>query len=125
MSINFRADTLEAAIHDYGLTLPEDVKWDNEKMIKALGDFFMTLTPERYSWNAKYVQSLCTPMLCRHLKEEIKNFNLLCGNRRQYGKRNSQSRARDNVYPPRGNVYTEQDDSYSRCKNRVQQIYLK
>ena len=74
MSINFRADTLEAAIHDYGLTLPEDVKWDNEKMIKALGDFFMTLTPERYSWNAKYVQSLSTPMLCRHLKEEVKNF---------------------------------------------------
>lgn len=74
MSINFRADMLETAIHDYGLVLPLDVKWDNEKMIKALGDYFMSLTPDRYSWNARYVQSLSTPMLCRHLKEEIKNF---------------------------------------------------
>lgn len=74
MSINFRSDMLETAIHDYGLVLPEDVKWDNERMIKALGNYFMTLTPDRYSWNARYVQSLSTPMLCRHLKEEIKNF---------------------------------------------------
>ena len=74
MSINFRSDMLETAINDYGLVLPDDIKWDNERMIKALGNYFMTLTPERYSWNARYVQSLSTPMLCRHLKEEVKNF---------------------------------------------------
>ena len=75
MSSNFRADKLETAIHDYGIHLDEDIKWDNEKMIKVLGDYFMSLEPERYSWGARYVQSLGTPMLCRHLKDDLKGFS--------------------------------------------------
>ena len=74
MSNNFRADKLEEAIHDYGIHLSDDIKWDNEKMIKALGDYFISLEPEKYSWGTKYVQSLATPMLCRHLKDDIKGF---------------------------------------------------
>lgn len=74
MSSNFRSDKLEESIHDYGIYLDPNVKWDNEKMIKRLGDYFISLCPERYSWGAKYVQSLGTPMLCRHLKDDIKNF---------------------------------------------------
>ena len=66
---NFRADRLEEAIHTYGLDLRDDIKWDNEKMIKALGDYFMSLEPDKYSWGAKYVHSLNTVMLCEHLKK--------------------------------------------------------
>lgn len=75
MGSSFRADELEKAIHDYGLILDESVTWDNEKMIKALGDYFISLNPEKYSWGARYVQSLNTVMLCNHLKDNLKYFN--------------------------------------------------
>lgn len=74
MTSNFRSDKLEEAIHDYDIYLEDDIKWDNEKLIKKLGDFFINLSPTKYSWSARYVQSLGTPMLCRHLKEDIKHF---------------------------------------------------
>lgn len=75
---NFRSDMLEEAIHTYGLDLSDKITWDNEKMIKALGDYFISLEPEKYSWGAKYVQSLNTVMLCEHLKkfsEQMKPIN--------------------------------------------------
>ena len=68
---NFRADRLEQMAHTYGLTFDENIKWDNEKMIKLLGDYFLDLEPEKYSWGARYVQSLSTVMLCKHLKDFI------------------------------------------------------
>lgn len=74
MTSNFRADRLEDAFHTYGIVFDENIKWDNEKMIKRLGDRFMELEPEKYSWGAKYVQSLSTPMLCRHLKDDLKGM---------------------------------------------------
>lgn len=73
---NFRADRLEEAIHSYGIEFDEDIKWDNEKMIKVLGDYFISLEPEKYSWGAKYVQSLNTPMLCKHMKDDIDKFEV-------------------------------------------------
>ena len=71
---NFRKDRLEQTAHTYGLEFDEDIKWDNEKMIKLLGDYFINLEPERYSWGAKYVQSLDTVMLCKHLKDFIEQM---------------------------------------------------
>ena len=71
---NFRADRLEQTIHTYGLEFDENVKWDNEKMIKLLGDYFISLEPEKYSWGARYVQSLDTVMLCKHMKDFIKQM---------------------------------------------------
>ena len=68
---NFRSDKLEEAIHTYGLNLRDDINWDNGRMIKALGDYFMSLEPERYSWGARYMQSLDSVMLCNHLKDNI------------------------------------------------------
>ena len=68
---NFRADRLEQTAHTYGLEFDENIKWDNEKMIKLLGDYFINLEPEKYSWGARYVQSLSTVMLCKHLKDFI------------------------------------------------------
>lgn len=73
---NFRADRLEEAIHSYGIEFDEDINWDNEKMIKVLGDYFISLEPEKYSWGAKYVQSLSTPMLCKHMKDDIDKFEV-------------------------------------------------
>lgn len=67
----FRKDKLEEAINTYGIRLDEDTSWDNEKLIKKLGDFFLDLEPEKYSWGARYVQSLNTCMLCEHLKKFI------------------------------------------------------
>jgi hypothetical protein len=71
---NFRADRLESAMHSYGIEFDESIKWDNEKMIKRLGDFFIDLEPTRYSWGARYVQSLNTVMLCKHMKDDIDKF---------------------------------------------------
>lgn len=73
---NFRADRLQEAINTYGVDLPEGVTWDNEKMIKVLGDYFINLTPDKYSWGARYVQSLNTVMLCDHMHKFIKNFDV-------------------------------------------------
>ena len=73
---NFRADKLEEAINTYGLTADPGIKWDNEKMIKLLGDYFIELEPEKYSWGARYVQSLSTPMLCRHMKDDLDKFSV-------------------------------------------------
>ena len=72
---NFRADKLEETIHTLGLTLRDDINWDNGRMIKALGDYFMSLEPNKYSWGARYVQSLDTCMLCEHLKKFIKQMD--------------------------------------------------
>lgn len=72
---SFRKDKLEEAIHTYGLDLRDDIEWDNGRMIKALGDYFMDLEPEKYSWGARYVQSLDTCMLCEHLKKFLPQMN--------------------------------------------------
>ena len=73
---NFRADRLEEAINTYGIEINPNVKWDNEKMIKVLGDYFINLEPEKYSWGARYVQSLSTPMLCKHMKDDLDKFTV-------------------------------------------------
>ncbi len=76
MSTNIRADKLEELINTYDIEIDENIKWDNEKKIKVLGDYFISLEPDKYSWATRYVQSLNTVMLCKHLKEELKNFDL-------------------------------------------------
>ena len=73
---NFRADHLEEMINTYGIEINPNVKWDNEKMIKLLGDYFIGLEPEKYTWGAKYVQSLSTPMLCKHMKDDLDKFEV-------------------------------------------------
>ena len=73
---NFRADRLEEAINTYGIEVDPEVKWDNEKMIKLLGDYFINLEPNKYTWGARYVQSLSTPMLCKHMKDDLDKFQV-------------------------------------------------
>ena len=71
---NFRADHLEELINTYGIEVDPEIKWDNEKMIKLLGDYFISMEPDKYTWGAKYVQSLSTPMLCKHMKDDLDKF---------------------------------------------------
>ena len=70
----FRKDKLEEAINTFGIDVDENINWDNEKLIKRLGDYFLELEPEKYSWGARYVQSLNTVILCEHLKKFIKQM---------------------------------------------------
>lgn len=75
MGASFRKDELEKLVNDYGIELDESITWDNEKLIKVLGDLFISLTPEKFSWGARYVQSLNTVMLCNHLKDNLRYFD--------------------------------------------------
>ena len=74
MSVIFRKDSLDFKISELGIYLDEDVKWTNENLIKRLGDYTLAHTNKHVPWATKYVQSLSTVMLCKHLKDEMKNF---------------------------------------------------
>lgn len=74
MAETFRKDRLDFKISELGIYLDEDVKWTNENLIKRLGDYTLAHTKESIPWATKYVQSLECVMLCKHLKDEMKNF---------------------------------------------------
>ena len=70
-----RKDELEVKITERHINLEEDVKWTNEKMIKKLGDYTISHSPKKlFCWGQRYLQSLETVQLCRHLKDEMKSF---------------------------------------------------
>ena len=62
----------------WNVTLPEDddIKWTNEQLIKACADKYMQEHPELDTWGQRYAWSLQTVMLCKHMKDEIKNFSV-------------------------------------------------
>lgn len=74
MAETFRKDRLDYKISELGIYLDEDVKWTNENLIKRLGDYTLAHTKDYIPWSTKYVQSLECVMLCKHLKDEMKNF---------------------------------------------------
>ena len=45
----FRKDRLEEAINSYGIEVDENIEWSNEKLVKALGDYFISLSPDLIS----------------------------------------------------------------------------
>ena len=70
-----RKDELEVKITERHINLEDDVKWTNEKMIKKLGDYTIDHSPKKlFCWGQRYLQSLETVQLCRHLKDEMKSF---------------------------------------------------
>ena len=70
-----RKDELEMKLAERQITLDESVKWTNEKMIKVLGDWTIEHSVKNaFCWGARYLQSLETVQLCRHLKDEMKSF---------------------------------------------------
>lgn len=69
-------DELEQRVSDKRIMLAEDVEWTNDKLVKILGDYTISHSPSnKYSWGARYIQSLETVQLCRHLKNEKKVFD--------------------------------------------------
>ncbi len=71
-----RKDELELKITEKHIMLEEDIKWTNEKLIKKLGDYTLEHSPKSaFCWGQRYLQSLETVQLCRHLKDEMKSFN--------------------------------------------------
>lgn len=72
----FRKDALDEALTARHIMLDENIKWTNDKMIKKLGDHTISHSPSyKYCWGAKFLQSLETVQLCRHLKDEKKQLD--------------------------------------------------
>ena len=70
-----RKDELEEKLSERHIELDENVKWTNEKMIKILGDYTISHSPSKlFCWGQRFLQSLETVQLCRHLKDEMKSF---------------------------------------------------
>lgn len=71
-----RKDIIEECLTQRHITLDESVKWTNDKMIKRLGDHTIEHSfQKQFCWGQRYLQSLETVQLCRHLKDEIKHFD--------------------------------------------------
>lgn len=69
----FRKDALDEALTARHIMLEDGCKWTNDKMIKKLGDYTISHSPSyKYCWGARFLQSLETVQLCRHLKDEKK-----------------------------------------------------
>ena len=62
----------------WGINLPEDedITWSNEALIKACGDKYLQEHPELDNWAQRYVWSMSNVMLCKHMKDELKNFSI-------------------------------------------------
>lgn len=70
-----RKDELETKITERKIMLDDNVKWTNEKLIKKLGDYTISHSPKKlFCWGQRFLQSLETVQLCRHLKDEMKSF---------------------------------------------------
>lgn len=71
--MSLRKEDLELKITEKHIMLDDNVTWTNEKLVKALGDYTLSHSKkEKYCWGARYLQSLETVMLCKHLKDEKK-----------------------------------------------------
>lgn len=71
-----RKDIIEEQLASRNIELKDGIVWTNDKMIKALGDYTIEHSlPSTFCWGAKYLQSLETVQLCRHLKDEVKTFS--------------------------------------------------
>lgn len=71
-----RKDDLEKKIVELGVPLEEDIKWDNTKLLKKLGDFYIDNHEDEITWGQRYMQSFETVQLCKHMKDELKNFKV-------------------------------------------------
>lgn len=71
-----KKEGLEYKISEKHIMLDDNVSWTNDKLVKALGDYTLSHSKkEKYCWGARFVQSLDTVMLCKHLKDEKKSLD--------------------------------------------------
>ena len=71
-------EELQERTCQWGVVLPEDesISWTNEALTKACADKYLQEHPELDTWGQRYVWSLSNVMLCKHMKDEIKNFDI-------------------------------------------------
>lgn len=68
-----KKEDLEYKITEKHIMLDDNVSWTNEKLVKVLGDYTLSHSKkDKYCWGARFLQSMETVMLCRHLKDEKK-----------------------------------------------------
>lgn len=67
-------DELNQELTRRHIYLDDSIKWDNKKMLKKLGDHYIKEHREELTFGNAFVQSLSNFMLCKHYKEELKNF---------------------------------------------------
>jgi len=65
---------LQEKVTEKGIFIPENLKPSNEVLTKLLGEHYMVENPEKVTWATKYIQSLKTPMLIDHYKDNIQYF---------------------------------------------------
>lgn len=76
MSLN--KEELQQRVSAWDVVLPEDenIDWTNEALIKACADKYMQAHPELDTWGQRFAWSLQTVMLAKHMKDELKNFDI-------------------------------------------------
>lgn len=75
MGSKLRKEEIIHKINEFNITLDDDTKWTNDKMIKKLGYVYLENDEHNSdSFGVNYVQSLETVQLCKHMKDEINNF---------------------------------------------------
>jgi len=73
--LSLTKDDLQEIITKKHIYLAEDVKWSNQLLIKRLGDEYLKEHREELTFGVSFVQSLENFMLCKHLKDEVANFD--------------------------------------------------
>ena len=75
MGSKLRKEEIIHKINEFNITLDDDTKWTNDKMIKKLGYVYLENDEHNSdSFGVNYVQSLETVQLCKHMKDEINNL---------------------------------------------------
>jgi hypothetical protein len=67
-------DELNEELTKKHIYLDDNIKWDNQKMVKLLGDNYLKEHREEWTFGVAFVQAQNNFMLCKHYKDEIKNF---------------------------------------------------
>ena len=71
-------EELQQRISSWDIVLPEDerINWTNEALIKACADKYLKEHEELDTWGQRFAWTLSNVMLCKHMKDEIKNFEI-------------------------------------------------
>ena len=72
--MSFTKETLNEELTRRHIYLDDNIKYDNQKLIKLLGDNYLKENREEWTFGTAFVQALNNLMLCKHYKDELKNF---------------------------------------------------
>ena len=73
--MSFTSEELQYEISKRRIYLEEGIKYTNPLLVKRLGDEYLKNHRDELSFGVSYVQYIDNFMLCKHLKDEAKNFD--------------------------------------------------